>query len=32
MKKFITGLIKKYHLGALIFFQDLPIKTSRTYK
>ena len=25
-EKFITDLIKKYHLGSLIFFQDLPIK------
>ena len=25
-EKFISGLIEKYHLGALIFFQDVPLK------
>ena len=25
-EKFISGLIEKYHIGALIFFQDVPLK------
>ena len=25
-EKFISGLIEKYHIGALIFFQDIPLK------
>ncbi len=28
-EKFITNLIEKYHIGALIFFQDDPIKQAR---
>ncbi|GGK57753.1 MULTISPECIES: glycoside hydrolase family 3 N-terminal domain-containing protein [Flavobacteriaceae] len=25
-ERFISGLIEKYHIGALIFFQDIPLK------
>ena len=28
-EKFILNLIEKYHIGALIFFQDLPIKQAK---
>jgi len=28
-EKFIENLIEKYHIGALIFFQDLPIKQAK---
>ena len=28
-EKFITNLIEKYHIGALIFFQDQPIKQAQ---